>query len=117
MAAKTDKFSWNGFKINNFNNMQWTGYSYLSTLHSNNGLGHSAVKTYGKSTADILSYWEEFTTMFLSNNRIWNSVNTLIWFSTSQKYSSQEWPFFNLPNTTWIIKIKLNETRQKRNGT
>ena len=50
--------------------MQLTGYSYLSTLHSNNGLRHSAAKIYGKSTADILSYWEEFTTMLLSNNRI-----------------------------------------------
>jgi len=76
--------------------MQLTGYSYLSTLHSNNGLRHSAAKIYGKSTADILSYWEEFTTMLLSNNRIWNSVITLtlIWFSTNQKYNSQEWPFF-----------------------
>jgi len=57
--------------------MQWTGYSYLSTLHSNNGLGHSAAKIYGKSTAEILSYWEEFTTMFLCKKRIWNSVSTL----------------------------------------
>lgn len=98
--------------------MQWTGYSYLSTLYSNNGLRHSAAKICGKSTAYILSYWEELITMFLYNNKIWNSVSilTLIWFSTNQKYSSQEWPFFNLPNTTWIIKIKLNETREKRNG-
>ena len=96
MAAQTNKFSQNGVKINNFNNMQWTGYSYQSTLHSNNGLRHSAAKIYGKRTADILSYLDELTTMFLSNNKIWNSVNilTLIWFSTNQKYSSQEWPFF-----------------------
>ena len=34
------------------------------------GLRHPAAKIYGKSTADILSYWEELTTKFLSNNKI-----------------------------------------------